>query len=99
MSPLKGVEAIAVLVPINHHLKKLNRRYHLRYVTTPPSHAINSLLEIHQNRNQSPHKYLLANLTNKQKSKLKSPIKDISKRLIEIKDEFDPFHSIFHPGL
>jgi len=42
---------------------------------------------------------LLANLTSKQKLKLKSPIKDISKRLTEIKDEFDPFYSIFHPGL
>jgi len=31
--------------------------------------------------------------------KLKSPIKDISKRLNEIKDEFDPFHTIFYPGL
>ena len=52
-----------------------------------------------QSRNQSPYKYLLANLTSKQKLNLKSPIKDISERLTEIKDEFDPFHSIFHPGL
>ena len=95
----KGIETIVGLVPINHHLKKLNGRHHLRYTTTPPSHAINSLLEIHQNRNQSPHKYSLANLTNKQKLKLKSPIKDISEKLTEIKDEFDPFHFIFHPGL
>ena len=31
--------------------------------------------------------------------KLKSPIKDISERLNEIKDEFDPFHILFHPSL
>jgi len=41
----------------------------------------------------------MANLTNKQQSKLKSSIKDINKRLTEIKNEFNPFHSIFHPGL
>ena len=93
-SPSEGVEAIASLVPINLHLKKLNGRHHLRYMTIPPLHAINSLLE-----NQSPHKYSLANFTSKQKSKLKSPIKDVSERLMEIKDEFDPFHSIFYPSL
>jgi len=68
-------------------------------VTVPPSHAINALLDKHQNRNQNQHKFALANLTNKQKLKLKSPIKDISERLNEIKDEFDPHHIIFHPGL
>jgi len=30
---------------------------------------------------------------------LKSSIKDVSKRLNEIKDEFDPFYLIFHSGL
>ena len=63
------------------------------------SYTINSLLSKHQNRNQNQHKFALANLTNKQKSKLKSPIKDVSKRLNEIKEEFDLFHTIFHPGL
>jgi len=98
-SPLEGVEAIAGLIPINLHLKKLNGRHHLRYTTIHSSHAINTLLNKHQNRNQNQHKFASANLTNKQISKLKSPIKDISERLNEIKDEFDPYHSIFHPGL
>ena len=42
---------------------------------------------------------MIANLTNKQQLKLKSPIKDINEGLIEIKNEFDPFHLIFHSGL
>jgi len=98
-SPSEGVEVIAGLIPINLHLKKLNGRHHLRYATTPTSHAINSLLENHQSINQNQHKLALANLTLKQKMKLKSPIKDVSDRLNEIKDEFDPFHILFHPGL
>jgi len=98
-SPSEGVEAIADLIPINLHLKKLNGRCHLRYATIHLSHTINTLLDKHQNRNQNQHKFALANLTNKQISKLKSPIKDVSERLNEIKDEFDPYHSIFHPGL
>jgi len=99
MSPSEGVEAIAGLIPINLHLKKLNGRYHLRYATIHSSHAINTLLDKHQNRSQNQHKFALANLTNKQISKLKSPIKDVSERLNEIKDKFDPYHSIFHSGL
>jgi len=99
MSPSEGVEAIAGLIPINLYLKKLNGRHHLRYVTIHSLHAINTLLDSHQNRNQNQHKFALANLTNKQMSKLKSPIKDVSERLNEIKDEFDPYHPIFHPGL
>ena len=95
MSLSERVEAIAGLIPINLHLKKLNGQHHLRYATVPPSYAINALLDKYQNRNQNQHKFALANLTNKQKSKLKSPIKDISKRLNEIKDEFDPYHIIF----
>ena len=98
-SSTEGVEAIAGLMPINLHLKKLNGHHHLRYATIPPSHAINSLLDNHQNKNQIQHKFTLASLTDKQKLKLKSPIKDVSERLNEIKDEFDPFHNIFHPGL
>ena len=98
-SPSEEVEAIAGLIPINLHLRKLNGQHHLRYTTTPPSHVINSLLDKHQNKNQNQHKFALANLTQKQKTKLKSPIKDVSKRLNEIKDKFDPFHILFHPGL
>ena len=98
-SPSEGVKAIAGLIPINLHLKKLNGCHHLRYATIHPSHTINTLLDKHQNRNQNQHKFALANLTNKQISKLKSPIKDVSERLNEIKDKFDPYHPIFHPGL
>jgi len=99
ISPSERVEAIAGLIPINLYLKKLNGCHHLRYVTIHLSHAINTLFDKHQNRNQNQHKFTLANLTNKQISKLKSSIKDISERLNEIKDEFDPYHSIFYPGL
>jgi len=99
MSPSEGIEAIASLIPINLHLKKLNGCHYLRYATIPSSHAINSLLNKYQNRNQSQHKFALSNVTDKQMLKLKSPIKDINKRLNEIKDEFDLFHTIFHLGL
>jgi len=98
-SPSKGVEAIAGLILITLHLKKLNRCHHLWYVSVLLFYAINSLLDHQYSKNKKPHKYSLANFTCKQQSKLKSPIKDVNKRLSEIKDEFKSFHPIFHPGL
>jgi len=74
----KGIKAIAGLVPIALHLRKLNGYHHLRYATILLSHTINSLLDHPHSKNQRPHKYLLANFTSKQQSKLKSPIKDVN---------------------
>jgi len=45
MSPTEGIEAIAGLVPIHLHLRKLNGRHHLRYASLSLSHAVNSLLD------------------------------------------------------
>ena len=41
----KGIEAIAGLIPITLHLRKLNSRHYLCYMSIPPSHAINTLLD------------------------------------------------------
>jgi len=95
----EDVEVIASLIPITFHLRKLNGHHHLRYASILLSYAINSLLDHQHSKNQKPHKYSMANFMNKQQFKLKSPIKDINERLTEIKNEFDPFHSIFYPGL
>jgi len=56
-------------------------------------------LDSQYTKNAFPHKFALSNLTDKQKTKLKSPISDINNRLSEINDSFIPFHFIFLPGL
>jgi len=45
------------------------------------------------------HKQATSSLTTKQKSNLKSPIKDVNERLNEVQPCFDPDHILFSPGL
>ena len=66
ISSSEGMKAIAGLILIALYLRKLNGRHHLRYVTIPLSHVINSLLDHPHSKNQKPHKYSLANFTSKQ---------------------------------
>ena len=97
--PSEGIEAIAGLIPIHLHLCKLNGRHHLRYTSIPPSHAINSLLDTAHSKNQTPHRFVTSNLTDKQQAKLKSPIKDVNECLNEVTSCFDPTHPLFSPGM
>ena len=97
-SPSKGIEAIAGLIPITLHLHKLNSRHHLHYAFIPLSHAINSLLNSQYTKNQTPHRAATSNLTAKQQANLKSPIKNVNKRLNRVKNCFNPLHPLFFPG-
>ena len=86
------------LIPIVLHLRKLNGHHHLCYTSIFSSHAINAVLDSSHTKNHLPHRFSTSNLTVKQQAKLKSPIKDINKCLLEIIDCFDPLHSLFSPG-
>ena len=93
-----GIEAIAGLIPITLHMRKLNGRHHLRYGSIPSSHATNSLLDSQHAKNHPPHKVATSKLTNKQRSNLKSPIKDVNERLNSVRDCYNPLFSLFSPG-
>jgi len=98
ISPSEGIEAIAGLIPITLHLRKLNGKHHLHYASIPPSHAINSLLDFQHAKNQVPYKTAMFKLTTKQQTNLKSPIKDINERLNSVRNCFNPLHPLFSPG-
>ena len=91
-SPSEGIEAIADLIPITLHLRKLNGRHHLRYVSIPPSHAINSLLDSQHTKSQAPYKTATSKLTVKQQTNLKSPIKDVNEQLNSVRNCFNSLH-------
>ena len=97
-SPTERVKAIAGLILINLHLRKLNSRHHLWYALISPSHAINSLLSSQHTKNYPPYRFATLKLTEKQYEKLKSPIKDVNKHLLEITEAFNSIHSIFSSG-
>ena len=94
-SPSEGIKAIAGLISINLHLWKLNSRYYLCYTSIPLLHAINSLLDSYHFKNQPLHRVATSKLTMKQQANLKSPIKDVNKRLNNVRSCFNPFHSLF----
>ena len=91
----EGIEAIAGLIPIALHLRKLNSRHHLHYASISPSHAINSLLDSQHAKNQTPYKTATSKLTMKQQANLKSPIKDVNERLNSVRNYFNPLHPRF----
>ena len=94
----EGIEAITGLISITLHLCKLNGRHHLQYVSIPPSHAINSLLNSQHAKNQPLYKVTTFKLTKKQQAKLKSPIKDVNEQLNGVRNCFNLLHPLFSPG-
>jgi len=98
-SPLESIEAIAGLIPIHLYLCKLNGHHYLHYTSIPLSHAINSLLDAAHAKNQPSHRFATFNLTDKQQTKLRSPIKDVNEHLNEVLLYFDPIHPLFSPSL
>jgi len=79
-------------------MRKLNGRHHLRYSSILSTHAINSLLDSQHAKNHPPHKTATSKLTSKQRFNLKSPIKDVNKRLNGIRECFNPLFPLFSLG-
>jgi len=79
-------------------MHKLNGRHHLRYGSIPSTYAINSLLDSQHAKNHPPHKTATSKLTDKQRSNLKSPIKDVNERLNGVRECFNPLFPLFSPG-
>ena len=59
-SPTGGIEALAGLIPIQLHLKKLVKRSCLRTATLPSQHALMSLLSARNSKGTCPHPQSLA---------------------------------------
>jgi len=97
-SPSDGIEAIAGLIPVTLHMRKLNSRHHLRYGTILSLYAINLLLDSQHVKNYPLHRVTTSKLTNKQWANLKSPIKDVNKCLDSIRNYFNPMFPLFSPG-
>ena len=97
-SPSDSIEAIADLIPITLHIRKLNGRHHLRYGSILSTHAINSLLDSQHTKNHPPHKTTTSKLTDKQRFNLKSPIKDVNEHLNSIRECFNPLFPLSSPG-
>ena len=83
-----GVEAIAELVPIHLHLKKLYQKFYLQGFFLLSNHIIKSILIPDGSNDHNLHRLSLENFTVKQRLKLKSLLIDI-----------DNMSNEFHPSL
>ena len=92
-SPTGGIEALAGLIPIHLHLKKLVKRSCLRAATLPSQHALMSLLSAKHSKGTPPHPQSLALLNDIQYARLKGPLLDTEASLLNHTECFDSLHA------
>ena len=97
-SPTGEIEALAGLIPIHLHLKKLVKQSCLRAATLPSQHALLSLLSACNSKGAHPHPQSLALLTDTQSAWLRSPLLDTKASLLNLTKCFDLLHSEIRPG-
>jgi len=91
-SPTGGIEALAGLIPIHLHLKKLVKRFCLRTATLSSQHVLMSLLSAKHSKGAPPHLQSLVLLNDTQCACLKDPLLDTKASLLN-PECFDPLHA------
>jgi len=97
-SPILSVEAIAGLVPIHLHLKKLYGRFLLQQSSLLSNHIIYSILSLKEIQEHKSHNVSIDHLTAKQRSQLKSSIIDVDDKSNQCFPSFSFFNKKFKPG-
>ena len=93
-----GLEALAGLIPIHLHLKKLVKQSYLRTAILPSQYALISLLSAKHSKGALPHTQFLALLNDIHCACLKGPLLDIEVSLLNLTECFDPLHAEATPG-
>jgi len=97
-SPTGGIKALAGLIPIHLHLKKLVKQSCLRAATLPFQHALMSLLSTKHSKGTPPYPQSLALLNDIQYAHLKGPLLDTEASLLNLTECFNPLHAEAIPG-
>ena len=94
-----GIEAIASLMPIHIHLKKLQGRFHLRGFSLPSNHIIKLIIDTSGSNECITHYHLFLNkLISKQQFRLYSPLINMDNKCNEFLLSFSPFNEEFFLG-
>ena len=96
--PTGGIEALAGLIPIQLHLKKLVKWSCLQTATFPSHHVLMSLLSARNSKGTRPHPQSLALLNDAQCACLKGSLLDTEASLLNLTKCFDPLHAEATPG-
>ena len=97
-SPLKGIEAIAGLMPIRFHLLKLSKRSLICPSKLPTNHILKNLLIDDPPSINSSNPHNIGSLTKRQKSIFKGHLNDAHSKLLGIFPSFSPIDPEFFPG-
>ena len=97
-SPTGEIKALAGLIPIHLHLKKLTKQSYLRTATLSSQHALLSRLSACNSKGAHPHPQSLALFTDAQSAQLRSPLLDTEVLLLNLTECFDLLHPEIHLG-
>jgi len=97
-SPTSGIKALAGLISIHLHLKKLVKQSCLRTATLSSQYILMSLLSTRNSKGTCPHPQSLALLNDAQCTCLKGPLLDTEASLLNLTECFNPFDAEATPG-
>ena len=95
---MKGIEAIARIIPIKFHLQKLAGRSQLRPLLLLPNHIIRSFMDDPSNLSKKPIPHSINSPTNQQRNITKDHLIDLNNKAYGIFSSFLPLHPEFVPG-
>ncbi len=97
-SPTGGVQAIAGLLPIHLHIRKLSWRASFRTATLSATHPARSLMGAEYRGAADTHDAAISQLTDRQLAKVRGTIVDAQDALAPLSDVFEPCASEARPG-
>src|SRR5688572_8779070 len=97
-SPLGGVEALAGLIPIHLHLKKLSQRGSFRVATLSSTHLIRLLLDVTLHMQAIPHQLSFSCLAPKKCEEVQGATCDALESIQSLGEAFDATAEEAHLG-
>jgi hypothetical protein len=97
-SPMGGCEAIAGLIPIHLHIRRLVDRSSFRANTLAASHPLRTLLGPGRSMAAEPHARLIYHMTAVMQTKVKSSLIEVNSRMLDIGEVFEPLCPELAPG-
>ena len=97
-SPSMGIKAIAGIIPIKFHLRKIARRSEIHLFKLPSNHLLKSLMDDLPPLSSMPNSYRIGTLTNCQRNLTKGHLINSYNKAHGIFPSFSPLNPEFSPG-
>jgi hypothetical protein len=98
MSPTGGCEAIAGLIPIHLHIRRLVDWSSFRANTLATSHPLRTLLGPGRSMAAEPHARSIYHMTAVMQTKVKSSLMEVNSKMLDVGEVFEPLCPELAPG-